>query len=96
MTGEQSDEETGDHHKCPYRPGNEGLLLLLIFGLGGILEVKTMLDLHSEAILHWKLTCSFMGDDLDPLPFLLGLVGSESASLTSEDTLRRRSSFARC
>lgn len=51
MTGEQGDEETGDHHKCPYRPGDEGLLLLLIFGLGGILEMKIMSDLDSEAIL---------------------------------------------
>lgn len=55
MTGEQGDEETGDHHKSPYRPGDEGLLFLLIFGLRGILEVKIMSDLDSEAILHTAL-----------------------------------------
>jgi hypothetical protein len=33
MTGEQGDKKAGDHHEGPYRPGNEGLLLLLVFGL---------------------------------------------------------------
>lgn len=37
VTGEQRDEETSDHHEAPYRPGNEGLLFLLVFGLGGFL-----------------------------------------------------------
>lgn len=33
MTGEQGDKKAGDHHKCPYRPGNESLFLLLVLGL---------------------------------------------------------------
>ena len=31
MTGKQRDQEGGDHHEGPYRPGNKGLLLLLVF-----------------------------------------------------------------
>jgi hypothetical protein len=38
VTGKQGDEETGNHHKGPYRPGNEGLFLLLVLGLLRLLE----------------------------------------------------------
>lgn len=37
VTGEHGDKETRDHDESPYRAGNEGLLLLLVFGLGGFL-----------------------------------------------------------
>lgn len=42
------------------------------------------------------LTSSGIVEGLGTLPFLLGLAGSEVASLTSEDTLKRRSPLARC
>lgn len=37
VTGEHGDEKAGDHHESPYRAGNEGLLLFLVFGLNGFL-----------------------------------------------------------
>lgn len=43
----------------------------------------------------FKLTSSGIVDCLETLPFLLGLAGSEGTSLTSEDTLGRRS-LLRC
>lgn len=45
MTGEQGDEETGNHHEGPYRSGNEGLFLLLILGLGGFLNFMLASDI---------------------------------------------------
>lgn len=54
MTGEQRDEETGNHHEGPYRPGNEGLLLLLIFGLGRFLKSMIASDMYSESIKSYN------------------------------------------
>lgn len=43
-----------------------------------------------------ELTSSGIVEGVETLPFLLGLAGSEGASLTSEDTLSRRSPLGRC
>lgn len=38
VAGEHGDEKAGNHHEGPYRPGNEGLFLFLVFGLSGFLR----------------------------------------------------------
>lgn len=39
VSGEHGDEKERDHDESPYCPRNEGLFLLLVFGLGGFLPV---------------------------------------------------------
>lgn len=46
---EHGDEKAGNHHEGPYRPGNEGLFLLLVFGLGGLLR-----DQRKESVISYN------------------------------------------
>lgn len=39
MTHGHGEEETPNHDECPYRAGKEGLLLLLVLGSFGLLEL---------------------------------------------------------
>jgi hypothetical protein len=62
MTGEHGDEETSNHHESPYRAGDEGLLLFLIFGLGGFLSEIDMSECCPPIDLKLKLTSSCIVD----------------------------------
>lgn len=62
---EQRDEETGDHYEGPYRPGDEGLLLLLVFGLRRLLYINIALEMYSECVQSYY----------RPLPLLLRVWG---------------------
>lgn len=52
MTREQCNEETSNHNKSPYRPSDEGLLLLLIFRLRGLLKVRIVSDMGLEIMFR--------------------------------------------
>jgi hypothetical protein len=62
MTGEHGDEETSNHHEGPYRAGDEGLLLLLIFRLDRFLNVIRLSECSSPIHIELKLTSSCIVD----------------------------------